>query len=87
MGGKLEFVHSVKAEDNELRIYVENGAKNLPMLIDAVRTAGSTVLSASLHEQSLEDVFIHYTGKSIRQEEVRKFNFLAGAGIPKGFGR
>ncbi len=85
--GKLEFVHSVKAEDDALRVYVENGAKNLPMLIDAVRKAGNTVLSASLHEQSLEDVFIHYTGKSIRQEEVRKFNVLAGAGIPQGFGR
>lgn len=32
---------------------------------------------------SLEDVFIHYTGKSIREGEPQKFNFLAGAGVPR----
>lgn len=83
----LSFVHSVKVEDDTLRVYVDSGARNLPMLIDAVREAGGSVSSASLHEQSLEDVFIHYTGKSIRQEEARKVNFLVGAGIPERLGR
>ena len=38
-------------------------------------------------EASLEDVFIHHTGKSIREEEVKKISFLVGAGVPQSFGR
>jgi ABC-2 type transport system ATP-binding protein len=87
MIGKLSFVHKVKTEDNSVRVYVDNGAKNLPLLIDEVRAAGGSVLSATIHEQSLEDVFIHYTGKSIREEEARKVSFLVGAGIPQKLGR
>lgn len=87
MIGKLSFVHKVNAEVDALRIYVDNGAKNLPLLIDEVRASGGTVLSATIHEQSLEDVFIHYTGKSIREEEAKKVSFLVGAGLPQRLGR
>jgi ABC-2 type transport system ATP-binding protein len=85
--GELPFVHKAIAEENSLRVYVDNGSKNLPVLIDDVRQAGGTILSASVHEQSLEDVFIHHTGKSIREEEVKKVSFLVGAGVPQRFGR
>lgn len=84
---KMPFVHKAVTEDRSLRIYVDNGAKNLPVLIDGVRASGGAVLSAMIHEQSLEDVFIHYTGKSIREEEARKVSFLIGAGVPQKFGR
>jgi ABC-2 type transport system ATP-binding protein len=84
---KLAFVHKVNVADDSLRAYVDNGAKNLPLLIDEVRASGGTILSATIHEQSLEDVFIHYTGKSIREEEVKKISFLVGAGIPQKLGR
>jgi ABC-2 type transport system ATP-binding protein len=85
--GELPFVHKAIAEENSLRVYVDNGSKNLPVLIDDVRQAGGTILSASVHEQSLEDVFIHHTGKTIREEEVKKVSFLVGAGVPQRFGR
>jgi ABC-2 type transport system ATP-binding protein len=83
----LAFVHNVTVENNNARIYVDNGALNLPQLIDDAKESGGKVLSASIHEQSLEDVFIHYTGKSIREEEVKKVSFLIGAGIPQRWGR
>jgi ABC-2 type transport system ATP-binding protein len=83
----LPFVHNINSEDNNVRIYVDNGALNLPHLIDEVRSFGGKVLSATIHEQSLEDVFIHYTGKSIREEEIKKVSFLIGAGIPQRWGR
>jgi ABC-2 type transport system ATP-binding protein len=84
--GKIPFVHSVTVEENTLRAYVDNGAESLPLLIETIKANGLRVVSATLHEQSLEDVFIHFTGKSIR-EETRKFNFLVGAGIPQKWGR
>ncbi len=84
---KMPFVHKAVAENNALRISVDHGAKNLPLLIEGIRSAGGAVLSATIHEQSLEDVFIHYTGKSIREEEAKKVSFLIGAGVPQKFGR
>lgn len=83
----LPFVHRIIVEDNFLRVYVDSGSRNLPMLIDEVRSSGGAVLSATVHEQSLEDVFIHFTGKSIREEEAKKVSFFVGAGIPQKWGR
>jgi ABC-2 type transport system ATP-binding protein len=83
----LAFVHNVNVENNNLRIYVDNGALNLPQLIDEIKSFGGKILSATIHEQSLEDVFIHYTGKTIREEEAKKVSLLIGAGIPQRWGR
>ena len=81
------FVHKIKVDAETLRIYVDNGAQNLPSLIDSVKEAGGIVSSVNIHQQSLEDVFIHYTGKSIREEEAKKVSFFVGAGVPQKLGR
>lgn len=83
----LPFVRSLTIEEGRLRIGVESGAVNLPGLLDTVRQAGGTVLSATVHEQSLEDVFIHFTGKTMRDEEAKKVSFFVGAGVPSKWGR
>ncbi len=83
----IPFVHKVKRDENILRVYVDNGAQNLPSLIDRVKNAGGIVNSVGIHQQSLEDVFIYHTGKSIREEEAKKVSFLIGAGVPQKFGR
>jgi ABC-2 type transport system ATP-binding protein len=82
----LPFVHSVALEDSSLRVYVDSGGQNLPVLLDEVKETGGKVSAVTIQEQSLEDVFIHFTGKSIR-EETRKVNLLIGAGIPQKWGR
>jgi len=83
---KMPFVHKVQIQEDVLRVYVDNGAQNLSPLIERAKGAGGTVSSVSIHRQSLEDVFIHYTGKSIREEEAKKVSFLIGAGIPRKLG-
>jgi ABC-2 type transport system ATP-binding protein len=83
----LPFVHKVNIENNTIRVYVDSGAQNLPVLMDEMKSSGVKVLSATIHEQSLEDVFIHYTGRSIREEEAKKVSFLLGAGVPQKWGR
>jgi ABC-2 type transport system ATP-binding protein len=55
--------------------------------MDEMKSFGVKVLSATIHEQSLEDVFIHYTGRSIREEEAKKVSFFLGAGVPQKWGR
>ncbi|MFH0924067.1 MAG: DUF4162 domain-containing protein [bacterium] len=83
----LSFVHNIKSEDKTIKTYVDSGARDLPSLIEEVNRSGGNITSASIHEQTMEDVFIHYTGKSIRDEEVKKINFLVGAGAPQRWGR
>ncbi len=83
----IPFVHKVKIDGDTLRVYVDNGAQNLPVLIDKVKASKGTISSVAIHQQSLEDVFIYYTGKSIREEEAKKVSFLIGAGVPQKFGR
>ncbi len=83
----LTFVHKVNIEDNSIRVYVDSGAQNFLMLLDEIKSSGGKILAATSHEQSLEDVFIHYTGKSIREEEAKKVSLLLGAGIPRKWGR
>jgi ABC-2 type transport system ATP-binding protein len=77
----LPFVRNLHLEDETLRVYVDSGATSLPALMDAIRSSGGRILSATIHEQSLEDVFIHFTGKSIRDGEAKKVSLLIGAGV------
>ena len=79
----LPFVHNLLVEEDTLRVSVDSGATSLPALMDAIRSSNGRILSASIHEQSLEDVFIHYTGKSIREGEAKKVSLLVGAGVPQ----
>ena len=83
----LPFVHKVNIEEDTLRIYVDNGGQNLPYLLERVGAMGVKVASATIHQQSLEDVFIHHTGRSIREEEAKKVSMLIGAGAPQKWGR
>ena len=83
----LSFVHNVNVEGDTMRVYVDNGAQNLPYLLERIKFMGTKVVSATIHQQSLEDVFIHHTGRSIREEEAKKVSFLLGAGVPQKMGR
>lgn len=83
----LPYVHKCSGENAMIKVFVDSGARSLPMLIDEVKSSGGVVLSAAVHERSLEDVFIHFTGRSIREEESKKVSFLVGAGTPQRWGR
>jgi len=82
----LPFVHQLFAENNNIRIAVDSGASDLPAIMDVIRAAGGKILSATIHERSLEDVFIHFTGRSIRDEGPKKVSLLS-PGMPRMPGR
>ncbi len=65
----------------------DKGAEIIPEAVEALKTMGGRVSKVTLKEQTLEDVFIHYTGRPIREEEAKKVSFLLGAGIPSKWGR
>ncbi len=62
---KLAFVKSVEKQGAFTQISVEESAKNLPELL---RAAGE-VAYVQAHSPDLNDVFLYYTGKEIREEE------------------
>jgi len=80
-------VHSVVLSDGKLRVSVENGAQAIPILVDKIETSGGKAVSILLKQLTLEDVFIHFTGRPIREEEAKKVSFFIGAGVPQKWGR
>jgi ABC-2 type transport system ATP-binding protein len=66
---KVKWVKSVKKYDGNICITTEHGEKRIPEIIVTAEKAGIKITSVNLHEPSLEDVFIHYTGKTIREQE------------------
>ncbi|MBI2413247.1 MAG: ATP-binding cassette domain-containing protein [Deltaproteobacteria bacterium] len=80
-------VSSVAVNEATLIISVDNGANAIPELVDRLKSLGAKVTRVTLKEQTLEDVFIHFTGRPIREEEARKVSFLLGAGVPRQWGK
>ncbi|MGZ4904999.1 MAG: ATP-binding cassette domain-containing protein [Halobacteriota archaeon] len=68
--GQLEFVKSAQLVDGTLRLSVDKGETAMPIFMDVARREGIAVPSIALHEPTLEDIFIKYTGRGIRAQEA-----------------
>ena len=62
----LADVADVKAEESVFRLSSNNGPRTTVALIDAARQAGVAVTSLSVQSTTLDDVFVHYTGRQLR---------------------
>jgi len=62
---KLKFVKKVESEDGVIAVALVNAPINLQALLKVV----GKVDSVEVREVTLNDVFLHYTGKGIHQEE------------------
>ena len=71
----VEHVKNVKNEDGAYRIKAEFGEVTAPLIIEALRKKGYTVTRLSLTEPTLNEVYLEYTGKSMRdmEESVEAF--------------
>ena len=65
----LRWVKTVSVHDDFVDITVEEGEKKIPEIVVLAEKHGIKIFSIGLRKPSLEDVFIHYTGKTIRDEE------------------
>ncbi len=61
------FGYRVEAVAGGARVFVENGENAVAALIDAV---GVPVLNVHVHRPTLDDVFLHYTGREIRESHA-----------------
>jgi len=74
----LEDVHEVSSDGRLLRSRVGNGARAVPTILAALDQRGIPVESVTMHRPSLDDVYLHYTGRDFRAEDE------AGGGRAKG---
>ncbi|MFP3975139.1 MAG: ATP-binding cassette domain-containing protein [Dehalococcoidia bacterium] len=65
----FEWVQWVKDEDGMVNIGLENGESRIPEIVMHAYGSGMTIKSINLHKPTLEDVFLKFTGKKIREEE------------------
>ncbi len=66
---KLAWVKRVKLHGKTLSLTMEKGERRIPELITLAQKDGLTVSCVNLHKPSLEDVFLHFTGRTIREED------------------
>jgi ABC-2 type transport system ATP-binding protein len=69
---KVPRVKEVKKQDSTYRIKVEEGEETAPTVLDAIRAEGHTVTRLSLTKPTLDEVYLEYTGRSMREEEESK---------------
>ncbi|MDD1665255.1 MAG: ATP-binding cassette domain-containing protein [Methanomicrobiales archaeon] len=66
----IPWVKGAKEHNGLVNITVEMGERRVPDLVSLAHDHGIHVNSVLLRKPSLEDVFIHFTGRSIREREV-----------------
>jgi ABC-2 type transport system ATP-binding protein len=68
----LDGVTSVQAESAGFyRVLTSSGSKTTMQLVELAASLGETLTSLSVQNTTLDDVFIHYTGRQLRDEQVK----------------
>ncbi len=73
---KLHDISSDGSSDGYLHLSVENGERMIPRIMDIAHKEGVFVQSVGLHKPTLEDVFLHFTGRTIREQETGKKEYM-----------
>jgi ABC-2 type transport system ATP-binding protein len=69
---KLEGVTSVQAQSAGFyRVLTASGSKTTMQLVELAASLGETLTSLSVQNTTLDDVFVHYTGRQLRDEQVK----------------
>jgi len=77
---KEEWVESIKVHDSSVTIGTKEIEKKLPLIIKMAEENNVEISSIDIRKPTLEDVFLYYTGKKIREQD-------AGNSIPEQFRR
>ena len=73
----VENVKEVKKQNGLYRIKAEYGEVAAPLIIEALRKKGYTVTKLSLTEPTLNEVYLEYTGRAMRDIEESRESILS----------
>ena len=63
----MEEVRSITGSPRGLSVAISaDGSHALPRIIDRLREAGIEIVSVNLKKPTMDDVFVHYTGRELR---------------------
>jgi ABC-2 type transport system ATP-binding protein len=68
--GRQDWIQRSKLHENVLSLTVEKGERRIPELVMLAQEKGVTINCVNLRKPSLEDVFLHFTGRTIREQEA-----------------
>jgi len=73
---KIEHVKEVRKENGSYLIKSANGELTAPLIIEALRKNGLVVTKLSLTKPTLNEVYLQYTGRSMRDAEESRENVM-----------
>ncbi len=77
------WIKASRLHDGQLSLTMVQGDKRIPELMQTAVQTGTRVTAVNLHKPSLEDVFLHFAGRSISEEETghdAQFRFVRHGG-------
>ncbi len=60
----------ISRKNDELSLAVSEGEKQIPHVLGLASESGIAIQSVSLHRPTLNDVFLHHTGRAIREKDA-----------------
>ncbi|MDA4113455.1 MAG: ATP-binding cassette domain-containing protein [Thaumarchaeota archaeon] len=69
---QISLVKDVKKNGNDYRIKADQGEEASPLIMDLVRSKGLHVVKISLTKPTLDEAYLEFTGRSLREEESNK---------------
>lgn len=73
---QIKLVKDVKKNNNTYRIKAELGEEASPQITDLIRSKGLHVTKVSLTKPTLDEAYLEFTGRSLREEEVDKLQMF-----------
>ncbi len=73
---KFGWIKKVEISGRTMRITLKDGEKSAPKILAVACSKKIVITSMSLKKPSLEDVFLRYTGKSIREQEASSLDSM-----------
>ncbi len=67
---EIEWIKSCRQHDSALTLTMEKGERRIPELIRIAQEQSIEVTCVNLRKPSLENVFLHFTGKTMRDSEA-----------------
>ncbi|HEC81406.1 MAG TPA: DUF4162 domain-containing protein, partial [Thermoplasmatales archaeon] len=66
---KEEWIKNIKQHENTLTLGVERGEEKIPLIVETAQKLNTRIKSISVRKPTLDDVFLHFTGRRIRDNE------------------
>ena len=63
------WVKEISTYDSGILVSAQQGEEKIPLAVSCAQKLGIVITSIAIRKPTLEDVFLHYTGKTIRDEE------------------